>query len=439
MRTPRQLGGPGVIIEHSESHTANVLFAALTVVSIDVAPGATSAVLESLPLCRQDYLLDAAHAALKQCAGPNDVELLRTKLAAPDPDSRAAAAVALAQVFTGDSLQELYPVLEDANETVALSVARTLADIGDRRSLPALVRLLESAESSIRAESALVLQGLTGQQMGFTSYGTPEERSAAVSAWRDWVKTESATAELTFPVYRQRSARDSLRGHTLVSTGSLGEIVEMDASGKTVWSYSIDAWSAEKLVNGNVLIGSYSKKKVLEIDKVGQIVWQFDGAAAMTAKPLLNGNILVADFSGRRVIEINRKKSIVWEHKTPNECFDADRLANGNTIFGCPNLVREVTPEGKTVREWEIKGRLNGFQALPNGNILVANYGENKVYELTPTGETVWTLSEPRPCDVFRARDGMLLVATASRIVEFGPDKKLVRELKKAAYGSVRR
>ena len=127
------------------------------------------------------------------------------------------------------------------------------------------------------------------------------------------------------------------------------------------------------------------------------------------------------------------------EAKTPDQCFDADRLPNGNTIFGCPNLVREVTPDGKTVRQWDIKGRLNGFQTQPDGNVLVANYGQSKVYELNPAGETVWEFEEPQPCDAFRLPNGNMLISTAKRIIEIDPDKKVIRELTKARYGSARR
>jgi hypothetical protein len=159
----------------------------------------------------------------------------------------------------------------------------------------------------------------------------------------------------------------------------------------------------------------------------------------MTAKPLANGNFLISDFNGKRVVEMARDKSIVWEQPTEQECFDSDRLPNGNTIFGCPNLVREVTPEHELVREWKIEGRLNGFQALPSGNILVANYGAGEVYELTPDGRRVWSFKEPSPCDVFRLPEGSTLISTGARIIEIGPDDKLIRVICDAQYGSARR
>jgi hypothetical protein len=283
---------------------------------------------------------------------------------------------------------------------------------------------------------------LTGEGLDFAAYYDAEKRAAAILRWQQWLADKGDTAKLTFPVQRNRSARGSLNGNTLLATGSARRVFETNPAGETLWSHEIDSWSAEKLPSGNVLIASYSENKVVEVDAKGSVVWSMESISAMTAKPLHGGNFLIADFSGRRAVEVAPEgKRTVWEHATPAECFDADRLSNGNTIFGCPNLVQEVTPAHEVVREWVIPGRLNGFQALPNGNIIVANYGTNKVYEMTPgpDSKTIWELDEPQPCDVFLLPDGSMLVSTAARIIEVGPDRKTIREICKAQYGSARR
>lgn len=427
-----------LILDRSENQTSHLLLAALKVLASSPPADCTSDILAVAASCRQPYLADALAEALHAAAGPNDVDALRAKLGDPDEYVRVAAAIALAGVLEPGNLAELYPLLDDANELIAIKVARTIADQGDRRCLPTLVRLLQSPDAAIRSESGFILAALTDRQMGFAPYDPPEKRAPAVAAWKQWLAAEGSTAELTFPIQRRRSARGDLQGNTLISTGSKNQVLELDPAGKIIWSYPLNSWSAEKLPNGNVLIASYTEKKVVEVDSVGNVVWEFGGVTAMSAKPLLNGNILVADFSGRRVIEVNRNKNIVWEHATTNECFDADRLPNGNTIFGCPNLVCEVMPDGQTVNEWKISGRLNGFQALDNGHLLIANYGEGKVTELTRDGQVVFEFAETQPCDVYRLPSGRMLVTTAARVIEVGPDKKVIRELTKAQYGSAR-
>ncbi len=427
-----------LILDRSQAETAHVLLAALKVIASDPPDGATTELFHALPLCRTPYMNEAVHQALRASAGPNDVDLLKQKLNAGVQRERVAAAVALAACLAKDAADQLYPLLEDGNERLALEVARAIADHGDAHCLAALVRLLDSPDNQIRSEAALVLQALTGKNFGFSSYDSPDKRAAASAAWREWLNSESAASVLFFPVRQRRLARGDLAGNTLISTGSAGRVIEMDQAGNVVWSYDVDAWSAEKLTNGNALIASYNESTVLEVDRAGNIVWEFPGVKAMTAKPLLSGNILIADFGGNRVLEVNRKKEIVWQQKTPASCFDADRLPNGNTIYGCPNVVCEMTPDGKTVHEWRITGRLNGLHALDNGNVLVANYGQSKVYELTRDNQVVWEFSEPSPCDVFRLPNGHTLVATAARVIEIGLDNTTVREFTKAKYGSAR-
>jgi len=432
------------ILEQSQGRSAQVILSALRVIAADAdedaLPEATvPTILAAVPLCQGRHLQSAARDALRKAANLQDVPALRRTLAQGEPSQRAAAAAALCAATKAGDRASLYPLLRDRDDAVALELARSLADVGDRHALPALVRLLDSEDRRVRTEAVITLRGLTGQYMGFAAYEPAEQRYAAAKKWSTWVANEADDAQLTFPVPRRHSARGDLGGDTLVSTGSKGKVRLFDPSGKEIWSHPIRAWSAEKLQNGNILIASYSSNKVIEVNPENdKVVWEYDGVNAMTAKPLAGGNFLISDFSGKRVLEVNRSKEVVWEQSTGQECFDSDRLPNGHTMFGCPNYVREVTPEGELVREWKIDGRLNGFQALPSGNILVANFGQGEVVELTPEGERVWEFKEPSPCDVFRLPSGNTLISTQKRIIEISPDDEIVREICPAHYGSAR-
>lgn len=427
------------VLQQAQGKSSQVIYAALRTIAAEKTAGAIPVLLEAMPLCRQPYLETAALDAIRASATADDRLALTTAMGSDVQDVRVAAAAGLANLLAKSEAERLYPWLTDANDVVALQFARALADQGDRRSLTALVRLLDSDDLQVRSEAVATLRGLTGQYLDYAAYESADRRRAAMKKWNTWVAGEGSSAKLTFPVPRQRSARGDLGGNTLVSTGSSNKVMEFDPAGKELWSYPISAWSAEKLTNGNVLIASYSGNKVVEVDENRKVVWEMSGMSAMTAKPLPGGNFLVSDFSGKRVVEVNRNKQVVWEHKTDQECFDSDRLPNGNTIFGCPNYVREVTSDHKTVREWKIEGRLNGFQSLPNGNILVANYGRSEVVELSPDGKQVWSFKEQQPCDVFRLSNGNTLISTYQRIIEIGPDDKLIKEICKSRYGSARR
>lgn len=429
------------VLKKSQGQSTRVIFAALKVIAAEKTADAAPTVLAAIPLCHETYLAAAAGDALRAAAQAKDVDLLRTSFANGTAAQRVAAVGALCAVTDAASRDSLYPLLDDADERVRLEVARSLADVGERRSLAALVALLSAEATNVRSEAGVTLRGLTGQELGYAAYDSAEGRAAAIKKWSDWVAGPGKDAALKFPVPRHFSARGDLGGHTLVSTGSRNQIIEFDASGKEVWSFQLGgAWSAEKLISGNVLIASYAENRVVEVETASKkIVWSHEGINAMKTKPLANGNFLISDFNGKRVVEMTREKEIIWEQPTEQECFDCDRLPNGNTIFGCPNFVREVTPDHELVREWKIDGRLNGFQALASGNILVANYGASEFVELSPDGKRVWAFKETNPCDVFRLPEGNTLISTGQRIIEIGPDDKVLRVICECQYGSARR
>jgi len=54
-----------------------------------------------------------------------------------------------------------------------------------------------------------------------------------------------------------------------------GQVIEVDATGKTVWQANFKgAFRAIKLPTGNVVVGSHTDRRIAEIDRDGRIVWE---------------------------------------------------------------------------------------------------------------------------------------------------------------------
>lgn len=232
--------------------------------------------------------------------------------------------------------------------------------------------------------------------------------------------------------------RATLAEKTLVATGTRGVTLEIDAASATRWRLPYRAWSAERRSSGLTLLASLDEQRIVEVDSTGQVLWTHS-LAATRAKPLAEGRVLAVDYPAGQVVELLRDQTEAWRYQAPDPCFDAERLPNGHTVVACANLVQEVSPLGEVVWQWQVRGRLNGLQALASGHLLVANYGANEVAELDDAGAVVWKISEPQPSDAFRLRDGHTLVTTAQRVVEFDSEGKEVRVLTTAKYGSARR
>jgi len=115
------------------------------------------------------------------------------------------------------------------------------------------------------------------------------------------------------------------------------------------------------------------------------------------------------------VYEVNRAKKIIWQYETQKISHDADRLANGNTLYtwGWDSKddaqVTEINPKGNIVWQWfgakhlqdnwrrhrrsiEEDGycHTNGALRLPNGHTLISLRNFSMLVEVNPAGDILW-------------------------------------------------
>ena len=178
-------------------------------------------------------------------------------------------------------------------------------------------------------------------------------------------------------------------GLTMVAESGNRRLVEVDRAGKIVKEVPLvvdkphphrDTRLARKLASGNYLVCHEGDGLVREYDASGKVVWSY-----------------TLDLAGRPRSPGHGPEG----HGT--EVFSALRLKNGNTLIGCGNgnRVIEVTPAGKTA--WSIEqNELPGItlawvttlQVLPSGNIIVGNThaGEAnpQLFEVTRDKQVVW-------------------------------------------------
>ncbi|WP_254513616.1 outer membrane protein assembly factor BamB family protein [Anatilimnocola floriformis] len=426
------------ILDRHEMESTHVYRAALQLLAQDPSVLRDSDWLAAAIILERADLRDEYVSFLRQHVTAALVPQFRQAASDERLASRLAAAVVLSRSADEVDQPLLAKLLSDKQDEVSFLAAQGVAQRGDARALPVLIRLLDSTQLEIRSQSATWLCGLTGQEFDYSPYAAAADRHAAMARWRDWLNGPGATAAIQPPQRMAVPGRGNLNGHTLVATGGMGKISEVDAQGQVLWQRSMQAWSAEKVPGGNVLIASHWENRVIEVDERGQVVWQLEGVNAIRAKPLPSGHVLIADFGGNRVVEANRNGTIVWQQATPDQCFDAERLVSGNTIFACPNLIREVSPSGASVRQWTIEGRINSLQVLPSGRLLTANYGQGRVVELDEQGQVTWEYKIARPSDAFRLPGGRTLITTAEQIIEVDLQGRQIRQISAAVNGGAR-
>ena len=199
------------------------------------------------------------------------------------------------------------------------------------------------------------------------------------------------------------------------------------AAGKVIFEYKgtqSEVNTVQRIGDGRyMLTEAGDKPRIVEVDASGKILLQVPIAAQtkdhhlqtrMTRK-LKNGNYLVPQLLDQVVREYSPEGRIVWEAKTPaepKECwpFTAIRLEDGNTLVTCTHGKQVIEFDGQAKIVWrlsnaDLPGELLqdpcGAQRLPNGNTVIASYGQNKpgevkLLEVAREKKVVWTYRDEK-------------------------------------------
>jgi len=225
-------------------------------------------------------------------------------------------------------------------------------------------------------------------------------------------------------------------GNLLLHTGPT-TIVEMTPLKQIVWQYDakprhgyegrVEIHAFQRLAEGLTMVAESGNRRIVEVDSRGQIVKEVPLLVdhpdphrdTRMARKLPNGNYLVCHEGNGAVREYDDSGKVVWTYKLDlagrprspghgpeghgTEVFGALRLATGNTLIACGNgnRVIEVTPSGQTV--WSIEqDELPGIklawvttlQVLPSGNLIVGNThagpASPQLFEVTRDKKVVW-------------------------------------------------
>ncbi|HLB12778.1 MAG TPA: PQQ-binding-like beta-propeller repeat protein, partial [Dehalococcoidia bacterium] len=228
-----------------------------------------------------------------------------------------------------------------------------------------------------------------------------------------------------------RDARSLSYDRWLVTDGGDGRVYELDPNtGQVIWAVSglPNASAAKRLPNGNTLIVENGvPPRVIEVTPSRTIVWSYtlgflcvaDSCSGYPtdAERLPNGNTLIAIAdSTQGVMEVNPSGTIVWQY-TGIIAYSATRLSNGYILMTDSRVTgggaRIASPTGELAWNYAFGDAgapaLNlprDAQSMPDGNVLVADYGKNRVVEIDPTTNTIvwqWDSANSSPYSAVRA------------------------------------
>jgi hypothetical protein len=121
-----------------------------------------------------------------------------------------------------------------------------------------------------------------------------------------------------------------LRNGNILYAASEGKLAEVTTDFKEVRSIKMDnlsSWAGiEVLSGGRLLVARYSANSVVEIDATGRVLWTLTVDSPAYASRLRNGNTLVCSPNGGFVAEYNRDGKEVWRRAAFGRPFRVRRF-----------------------------------------------------------------------------------------------------------------
>ena len=350
----------------------------------------------------------AAIVALERVLKEGAVEPLRPMLKAADPATRLAAVEALVNRVPGECLGVLVGLLESNEQPLRVRSDRILRALTGQR----FGSIHDTSAESRREMAIKWRRWVEGPGHGAVlnvplPIGKTKLGRVLVCLHQNGGPNGVMPQLAELNDLWQLSVLSGGNGNMMLPFGCQGQpdgrrlytdwrsqmIVELDENGKQVWqknSPNGPASSVERLENGNLLVAIYQNRQVAEIDRNGQIVWQINvGGAASDAHQLENGNVLVVLCDQGIVAEFDREGRTVWKATGLQNPWSARRVAGGNTVVACSGASRvvEVSPDSRIVRTLENIPNCSDADMLENGNLLIGY--QQGLREVNPQGQTV--------------------------------------------------
>jgi outer membrane protein assembly factor BamB len=211
--------------------------------------------------------------------------------------------------------------------------------------------------------------------------------------------------------------------------------VELGPDDKPRWQilglhYPLDA---QVLPGNRVLIAEFHGMQVTERDFQGTILWRKQVTMPLSCQRLPNGNTFIA---GRHLLlEVDRNGKEVFVHqRSAHDLRAAYKLRDGQIVcLTAGGYCLRLDGRGKELTSFAAGSSMySGLEVLPNGRVLVAHYGQNKVVEYDAGGKKIWEASVSSPWSATRLPNGHTLVACEAGqvVVELDRLGKVVWEYK---------
>jgi HEAT repeat protein len=346
---------------------------------------------------------------------------------------RATIAVALCKGKADDALPAVRKLLQDADASVRMRTALALMQRGDKTAVPVLIALLADLPLDQVWEVEETLLQLAGEKAPKERIGEDKpSRTASVKAWNAWWQKEQKNVDLA--VLTDPSRESSL---LLAIENQAGRVVEMTRRGQVRWKIEGLQWPQDALIcpNGNVLIINMSGSTLSLRDRHGKEIWQKGCNNAFHCQRLRNGHFFVACHQQLMEFDANGKE-LSNQFQNMGWIVGATKFPNGHTgLFTNQGQYIRLDATGKQVKTYQAMFQGGAIaiaaEVLPNDRV-IASLHIGQVAEFSDQGKEIWKADIPNPGCPLRLPNGHTLVTQngATHLYELDRNGKILSEKK---------
>lgn len=426
-----------------------ILQSAVARVIAKVKPeGAAEVLLNFLPFASDPMVIDEICKTLGAVAvnhgkvEPVIVKSLEDQVAV----KRAAAGEALARAKVNEELPKVKKLLKDGDVSVRFRVCMAMMPLEDKDIVPVMIDLLGELSPNQLWPIEEALLRLAGEKAPNVALGADQAaRKKCRDAWTEWYTANNKTLDMA-----KLTAENIFLGYTMIvqhnnrigagGGGNVGEIFELDKEKKVRWKVTIPVGypvDAQVLAGNRILVAEYQANKITERDiNTGEVKWEyFCGGNPFTVQRLPNGNTFIA-MQGR-LVEVDRNKQEVWSYQRPNnDIIRARKLPTGEVAIvanlgGQGNFMR-IDGQTKNINKQFVVNPVTmlfgAMDVLPNGNVLIAHYNQQRVNEYNKDGGQIGNpINIAWPNSVVRLPNGNNLVTSYNQrqVYEFNGNQQV--------------
>ncbi len=405
--------------------------------------GTADGLMAFLPFASDPMVIDEICKTLGAVAmrdGKVEPVILKS-LADPIAVKRGAAGEALARAGVKDEFPRVKKLFADKDMTVRLRVCLAMMTAKDPDLVPVMIDLLSELTPNQLWPVEEALIRLAGEKSPNVGLGNDAaSRKACRDAWSKWYETNAKTIDMA-----KLGEATPYLGYTLIvqfnnlggAGANMSEIYELDKQKNVRWKFTIPGGQnavadAQVINNGNVLVAEFQFQRVTERDLKGEVKWEYRcGGNPFTVQRLPNGNTFIG-MQGR-LVEIDRNKNEVWAYQRPNfDMFRARKLPNGEVAFATNNTFFRMDPKTQKINSQfniqPVQLVFGAMDVLPNGNVLLAHWQQQRVNEYDKTGAMVGNgIQMQLPNSVVRLPNGHTLVSSynSRRVIEYNGNQSV--------------